>query len=116
MGPLYQFQSALAEDIPKTGILPFMGVGETIKVEVPDVQRHCGEFIRLDDGECRALDSSGYPERTEQMSGKGGLAGAKIALEFDDRVAHLRCVRKCLGGPLGGDFVRPRQSLGHRTF
>jgi epoxyqueuosine reductase len=114
VGPLHEFEARPRKDVAKARVFPFLGVVESVKVEMPDgpscVAR--ARLVGLDHGVSRAFDAARYPGCAQQVAHECGLARAQIATQLDARIAPAwplaEALRQLRGKGLRGGFVRPQ--------
>ena len=93
MRPLGEFEALAGEDVAKPGVLPLALIGEAVKVEMPYRPRRAAvgrrlRVVGLHDGIGRAFDPPADTQGMQQVACKCGLAGSKLAMQFDITVAY----------------------------
>ncbi len=122
VGPFHKLQAGGRKDVPKASFFPFVGIVEAVKVEVPDVQLTGGlrHVVGFDHGIGRAFDATRHAQGAQQMAHEGGLAGAQIAAQLNQRIArHSRLPQlrgQGFGEGLGRRFVGPGQAFYNRRM
>ena len=112
-GPLGQFQAWAGEKVAKPRLFPLPRIAKAVEVEVPD--RQSFGLVGFDDRVGRALDAPADTERSQQMPDQRRLAGAKVAMQRDERVAHRRAgsqaTCECRGVALGAPDDHPARGI-----
>jgi epoxyqueuosine reductase len=98
-GPFGKLQAVAGEDVPKAGVFPFARIVEAEKVEVPDSQLPVfglrkRRLMRLDYRVSRALDPPLNAKGAQQVPHECRLAGAQLAVQFDERMPDRRMGRE----------------------
>ena len=113
-GPLHQLEPWAGEKFAKPGILPFARIGETVKIEVPNVQRRARwhqragqRFVGFDHRIGGAFDAPLHTQRAQQMAHEGRFAGAQIAVQREGGVGHGGAGGKVAGEGCGVGLAGP---------
>ncbi len=115
VGPFTQAQPRLGEHIAKPRIFPLAWVGETVEIKMGNVERlpaGACHPVGLHDRVSGALDPPPHPQRPQQVTHKGGFAGAQWAVEFEASVDDVGLGRQGLGEVGTSGFVGPVQAAG----
>lgn len=115
VGPFTQAQPRLGEHIAKPRIFPLAWVGETVEIKMGNVERlpaGACHPVGLHDRVSGALDPPPHPQRPQQVTHKGGFAGAQWAVEFEAGVDDVGLGRQGLGEVGTSGFVGPVQAAG----
>ena len=117
--PLAKLQANGCKYIAKTSVLPLLGIGETVKVKVPN-----GQFTALmwrtvgfDHGIGGAFDAPGHSQCRQQVAHPGGFTAAQFTMQVHNGVARHRQAQQsgghALGAGDGGGLIGPLFGVNH---
>ncbi len=115
--PFGQFEPRCCKQLAKTRIFPFAGIGEAVKIEVPD--RQVAGLVGFDHGVGWAFDAALHAQCAQQVAHERGFASAQVAMQRHEAVADAGAGGQPLGKGLGVGFALPakrRNRSGSRWF